>query len=112
MIDTYVEDPATKRQIIGRATGSVLDYSIDWTEWMAPGDTIVSGVVTAAAGITVVSSGFVSVLASAGIVASHVLSAFISGGVAGQTYRALFQIVTIQGRTDNRAIYLRTKERP
>jgi len=99
--ETYnVANPA--KPTIAKDPNAVLDYSWDWTDWLAPmTDAISSFTVLASSGLTVVSSAV-----DAGIV-----SAFLSGGVLGAVETATCRIVTTGGRTDDRTIYLRIVER-
>lgn len=83
---------------------AVLDYPVDWSDWLPPGDSIVDATVTAADGITV---GTVDVQPQAVI-------AWLSGGVAsskGTKYDVNYHIVTAEGREDDRTITLVVKER-
>ena len=88
---TYIKDP-----------DAVLDYSVDWTLWLA-GDQIATSqwilepdtdLVTAANTNTATKS-----------------TVWLSGGVAGTTYLATNRIVTIGGRTDDRTISVKVEER-
>lgn len=84
-MSAYVKDPE-----------AVLDYSIDWSAWLA-GDTISTLTVTAiTAGITVDSSSHTATTATA----------WISGGTVGSNYDIRFRVVTVAGRTDDRTITL------
>lgn len=89
---------------------AVLDYTWDWTAWLAsasdPTDTIVSkvlSVVSPAEGVVVDSSAIVG--------ASKMVTAWISGGNAGKTVQVTCRITTAGGRTDDRSIYLKIRER-
>ena len=89
-MSTYVKDPE-----------AVLDYTVDWTAWLA-GDTISTLTVTAiTAGITVDSSSNTTTAATA----------WISGGTAGNNYDVRFHIVTAAERTDDRTITLIVRQR-
>ena len=80
---------------------AVLDYPVDWSDWLPEGDTIESATVTAEVGVTV---GTVDVT-------SPVVTAWISGGTVGATYDVTYHIVTAEGREDDRSITLVVKER-
>lgn len=80
---------------------AVLDYSFDWTPWLAAGETITSKTVTVPTGLTLDASNE----------AAGVVTAWISGGTAGTAYRVECLIVTSEGRTDERSITIRAQER-
>jgi hypothetical protein len=87
--------------VIDKDPGSVLDYTVDWTDWLADvSDTISTSSVTAS-GITKDSSNNTTAK----------VTAWLSGGTAGQMPSATYRIVTTGGRTDERTIYFNIKER-
>jgi len=80
---------------------AVLDYSLDWTNWMPSGDTITSIAVSADAGITIDSTTNTDYIATANI----------SGGTAGNIYNIEFKIVTTNGLRDSRNFRIKVLER-
>jgi hypothetical protein len=80
---------------------AVLDYSLDWTNWMPSGDTITSISVTADSGITIDSSTNTD----------YIATAYISGGTAGTIYNIEFKIVTTNGLQDSRNFRIKVIER-
>lgn len=73
----------------------VLDYSWDWTDWLASiADTIASYTVTVD-GITLDSHG----------IAGSVVTAWLSGGVIGQEASATCQVTTAGGRIHDVTLY-------
>ena len=80
---------------------AVLDYSWDWTAWLAAGESITSHTVVVPAELTLDSSA-----ADTG----HV-TAWISGGVNRGDYEVTCRITTDQGRTDDRSIMLLVLDR-
>jgi len=80
---------------------AVLDYSLDWTNWMPSGDTITSITVSADAGITIDSTTNTDYIATANI----------SGGTAGNIYNIEFKIVTTNGLRDSRNFRIKVLER-
>lgn len=87
--------------VIDKDPDAVLEYTLDWTDWLADvSDTISSHAVTVS-GITKTTSSNT---------ATHV-TAWLSGGVAGQIPSATYRIVTAGGRTDERTIYFNIKQR-
>jgi hypothetical protein len=80
---------------------AVLDYPVDWSDWLATGETISEVVWTVPTGLTKDSqseSGGVAV-------------AWISGGTAGTEYRIECKVTTSQGRTDERSFFIKVTER-
>jgi hypothetical protein len=80
---------------------AILDYTWDWTQWLAQGEAITGHTVIVPTGITLDSSA-----TDAGYV-----TAWIRGGTNGQTYSVTCRIVTDQGRTDDRSISLYVLDR-
>jgi hypothetical protein len=102
MTDTYVVDAAGKATIF-KDPGAVLDYTFDWTAWLADiADAITTHTITVPTGITKNSSS---------VTGGNKVVAWISGGAAGTTYQITCQIVTTGGRTDERSIYIKVKDR-
>jgi hypothetical protein len=84
------------------APGADLDYSVDWSEWLAAGETITGSSWPAVAGLT---------LSRDQVSGGTVASVFAAGGVAGQTYVLTNQITTSAGRVDSRTITLNCRVR-
>lgn len=99
-VETYdLTNPA--KPTITKDPNAVLDYSLDLATWLTDvSDTLASLSVTAS-GCTVNSS----------TISGTKCIAWISGGVAGETATATFRFTTTGGRTDDRTIYLKIKER-
>lgn len=80
---------------------AVLDYGLDWSDWLANSETITGSTWTPSAGITVESNS------STG----SATTVWLSGGVAGLPYTVVNHITTNQGRQDDRTITIRVRER-
>ena len=81
---------------------AVLDFTVSWAEWLAEAeDTITSSTWTAEAGITIDSDSNTTTTATV----------WLSGGTATERYRVTNEIVTVGGRTDNRTITVKVRER-
>jgi hypothetical protein len=80
-----------------KAPAAVLDYQMDWSAWLAQGETISSADVSAGAGITVNPAG------KATSFAGGVVTFWLGGGTSGTTY-AVTVTVTTNSRTDSRTI--------
>lgn len=85
---------------------AVLDYTLDWSEWLEPlGDTIASVAVAVAGGITLdhTTNDGTSV------------TIWIAGGTVGTRGEARVRITTVgtgaRPRTDDRTVYFKIKER-
>lgn len=87
----YLIDPASK-----------IDYSIDWTNWLAAGDTIATSVWEIFPLGPTLSEASVSGMSTI---------TYIEGCTAGSVHRLTNRISTAQGRTDERSIVLRCEER-
>lgn len=90
MTDSFVKDPQ-----------AVLDYQWDWSAWLATSETISTYDVTVSSGITLNSDS----------ASTTAVTAWIQGGTDGTKYTATCQIVTNQGRTDERTITLVAQSR-
>jgi hypothetical protein len=77
-----------------KTTVGVLDYTFDWTAWLAPSETIASHVLTVPAGITLTLE----------TVTTKAITGWFSGGTAETTYEIACKVITNQGRTDERVI--------
>jgi len=74
---------------------AVMDYQIDWTDWLGA-DTIVTATWTIPAGVT--STGDSNT--------EYTTTVFISGGTIGAVYPILCRVDTTGGRTTDRTIRL------
>ena len=102
MIETYdLTNP--ERPTIVKDPDATLDYSQRWTEWLAMvSDSIISASVQADAPLIVVGGAEID---------GGIVSAMISGGTPLQVHRVTFTIVTSGGRTDQRSLFLRIRQR-
>ncbi|WP_250481917.1 hypothetical protein [Caballeronia sp. NCTM5] len=81
-----------------KAPAAILPYDIDWSAWLAPGETITAATVTADTGINVNPSGK-STTTNAGVV-----TFWLGGGASGATYMVTITITTNSGAADSRTI--------
>lgn len=95
-----------------KSPDAVLDYKIDWaalangsgsSDWLQSGETISSYTATADSGMTINSDS------KSDSDTSIVL--WLSGGVVSRSYPVVCQIVTSAGRTDERTLLARCRER-
>lgn len=81
---------------------AVLDYTLDWSAWLAAGDRITACTATAADdGVTVNTTVFTDTETTA----------WIEGGTAGASSDVVFHVTTDGGREDDRTITLVIKEK-
>lgn len=88
---------------------AVLDYTVDWSEWLVPDDFLVSVAFIAGAGLNVLSAN-VSDSVRTGR-ANSCGTVWLSGGVVGQTYNSICHITTDSGRQDERTFLIVIKQK-
>lgn len=79
----------------------VLDYSFDWSAWLATSETISTSDWTPSAGIVVDSETNTTTTTTV----------WLSGGTAGQPYTVTNRITTNQARTVDRTMTIRVKNK-
>lgn len=87
--------------VFDKDPNAILDYQWDWADWLAVGETISTAVFTVPTGLTLSSQSNTTTTATA----------FLSGGTVDDGYKVTCRITTNQGRTEDRSIYLRCRER-
>lgn len=80
----------------------ILDYDIDYSEFLPESDTIVDHVTSADEGLTV--------LSSATIDAGKGVKVWVGGGVTGNTYKVQVRAVSGDGRVKEAEFKVRVKE--
>ena len=80
---------------------AVLDYGFDWSDWLADGETISASSWTVSTGI----------IEDSNTNTTTTTTIWLSGGTINTTYRVINEIVTNLGRTDNRSIDIRVRNR-
>ncbi|MBI4907305.1 MAG: hypothetical protein HY820_27015 [Acidobacteria bacterium] len=86
--------------IFTKDPNAVLDYSIDWTRWLA-GDQIATSEWIIPSGLTRMADSKTSTSATV----------WLSGGSVGQSYTVTNRITTAAGRTEDRSFIVRVEER-
>ena len=79
-----------------KSVPAVLDYTIDWSEWLEMGDTIATSSWSVPAGITDVIDSKTTTTTTIKVAA----------GVLGMQYQLINTITTVAGLTDTRTIVL------
>lgn len=87
--------------VIDKDPDAALDYTIDWTAWLADVSDSISTKTVTGNGVTIDTSSNTS----------NTVTAMVSGGVVGQMPSITVHIVTSGGREDDRTIYFNIKER-
>lgn len=104
MVATFTKDP-----------DAVLDYTTAWRDWLdVMDDTLTSHTMHVDDGITLDSSQINSdevTIDGESYPANTVVTAWFSGGTQGENYDATYRIVTSDGRTDDRTITIKVRER-
>jgi hypothetical protein len=77
---------------------AVLDYDVDWGEWLAEGDSLDDVTVTSDLDV------------DASVVAGRYVRLWISGGSEGEDYPVTVHVVTEAGREDDRTILIRMRQ--
>lgn len=80
---------------------STIDYGIDWSNWLASGETITTSTWVDLGDLTSVSESSTTTATAI----------FISGGVVGATYTLTNRITTNQGRTEDRSMLIACQEK-
>lgn len=99
VLRTFQVDVADKVLAV-KDSNAKLDYSLNWTDYFVDISDSIASFTILAEDVTVDSFYFNGV----------VTTAWISGGIAGDKVQVTFRIVTTNGRTDDRSIYLKIKE--
>jgi len=86
---------------------AVLDYTLDWTNWMPTGDTISTITVTA----ETISGDSAPLTIDSTTNNDYLATANISGGTAGNIYNVEYKIDTTNGLKDSRNIRIKILER-
>ena len=85
----------------------MLDFSLDFTNWMPTGDTISSITVTA----ETISGDAAPLVIDSTNNTNYVATANISGGTAGNIYNVEYKIITNNSLKDSRNIRIKVLER-
>jgi hypothetical protein len=80
---------------------AVLDWSFNWSRWLAESEVISSAEIEVEDGLTKDSQSNTATTATV----------WLSGGTLGVTYQVTCRVTTNQGRTDERTIGIRVTDR-
>lgn len=87
---------------VTKDANAVLDYTLDWSQWLTPGDNLATSTWTTATGL---------VIDSDVLEADNTTTVWLSGGTAGMTYIVTNRITTVGARTEDRSITVFVTER-
>ncbi len=96
MLDTY-RPQNDGIPIIDKATDAVLDYPMDWSEWLSDDEVIIGRLVTVQTGLT----------KQTDTATDSAVTVWLAGGTRGVDYLVTVEITTSQGRTDSRSFRVR-----
>jgi len=86
---------------------AVLDYSLDWTDWMPSNEVIDTISITAES----IAGDANPLTIDSTTNTDYIATAFVSGGTAGKIYNVEYKIVTDQNKQDSRNIRIKVLER-
>lgn len=86
---------------------AVLDYSLDWTNWLPSGDTISAHTITA----ETISGDSAPLAVDSSTNTDFIATANISGGTVGNIYNVEYKITTTNGLKDSRNFRIKVVER-
>jgi hypothetical protein len=79
----------------------ILDYEVDWSEWLESTETLSSATWTVPTGLTSTDTD----------IGDTTATVWLSGGTAGTTYEVACKVVTTAGRTAERSFRVRCEDR-
>jgi hypothetical protein len=100
MTTTFIKQQ-DKIPLIDKAPLAHLDYSEDWTAWLAPGETITTASWVVARGMELAEMSHTD----------KITTAWLTGGKIGTTYLVSCTITTNQSREDTRSFRVRVTQR-
>jgi hypothetical protein len=100
-IETFKVSASGKASIV-KDPDAVLDYALDWTDWLGATDILIDAAWDITNGAAVESSLIHN---------NKVAVVWISGGDVGTQCALRCRITTVGGRIDDRTVFLKIKER-
>lgn len=85
---------------------SVIDFGLDWSEWLNTGDTVSSATWT----VTSPSGDLDPIAVDSSNVSGAICTAVTSGGTAGNKYELKCRVTTTNGLTEDRTIIVECGE--
>lgn len=88
---------------------AILDYTLDWSNMLVSGDSIVNAVFTPDSGLNVLTSNITGSTVNSNT--EQAATVWLLGGIVGQTYGVTCHITTAGGRQDDRTFQIVVKEK-
>ena len=85
----------------------ILEYSLDFIDWVTPGDTIQASGTSVAQDGTSTPSELTDIVVDSVVVASNIVVTWISGGTIGETY--IMKIIAVDNNNPVRTVVRRVK---
>ena len=98
---TYAASATVPPAVEAKDPEAVLDYAVDWSDWLETGEALVSATWTVPTGLTQTDADL----------AAETATVWLSGGTAGASYLLSCKVSTTLGRTDERSFRLACRER-
>ncbi len=86
---------------------AVLDYSLDFTDWMPSGETIN----TISVNVETIAGDASPLTLDSSTNTDYLITAFLAGGTPGNMYNVEYRIVTTNSKQDSRNIRIKVVER-
>lgn len=86
---------------------AILDYSLDWTNWLPSGDTLAAVSVS----VETITGDTNNIAVTATSNTNYIATAYISKGTSGNIYNVSFDITTTNGLKDSRNFRIKVLER-
>ena len=86
--------------LVTQDENELLDYEVDWSAFLNPGDTIATATFTGQTGITLTNISYTTTTATV----------WVSGGTVNNSYTVVCDIVTAQGRKAERTLIFQIKQ--
>jgi hypothetical protein len=102
--------PSDCQQIVGKAVkdpDATLDFSLDWADWLEPGDTITASTWTSAPA----NGGLGALTIGLTPFTTDLTTVWLSGGEACEAYVVTNHVTTSGGREDDRSLLVQVVER-
>lgn len=84
------------KRMPAKDVSAILDYEWDWSDWLHLNETIINAAITTPTGLTLENT----------LTQTTKVIGWFSGGEDGKTYMPACEIVTNQGRTDERTMII------
>lgn len=94
--DPFIKDP-----------DAILDYAVSWASWLAE----VSDTLATSAWLVITAATIPPLLIDSDVSNTTIATVWLSGGKSGTKYALRNRVTTANGRTDDRTIYVKVKDK-